>query len=227
VPESFLVGARLLRFLVARVLDGVLSLEEIRGTLSQVVLAYEGLPSVARARVQGLEMQTLLAAVDEIENRSSRLNVHSPKNSEVLDRAGLTRLRIAAEQALSDQDHVIAKVLLRSLAEQKNASVWPFLQLSKLAVEENQFDEAISYAKSAISKRYGIPNAHYIIGYVLYKRKRYFDSIISLENALQLNPDLAPAARLLAYIKISIGCESPGVLDTGRGESPAYHRDIP
>lgn len=220
VPESFLVGARLLRFLVARVLDGALSLEEIRGTLSQVVLAYEGLPSVARARVQGLEMQTLLAAVDEIENRSSRLNVHCPKNSEVLDRAGLTRLRIAAEQALSDQDRVIAKVLLRSLAEQKDASVWPFLQLSKLAVEENQFDEAISYAKSAISKRYGTPNAHYIIGYVEYVRKRYFDSITSLENALQLNPGLTPAARLLAHIKISIGCESLAVLDTGLGESP-------
>ena len=204
VPDSFCVGARLLRFLLARNLDGSVSLEEMKSTFNQVLRAYEGLPLVAKASDQGQEMRTLSAAVDEIENRTVRLNAQEFTFTDAMDRTDLTRLRIAAEQALLEQDYTSAKLFLRTLAKQKLSSVWPLLQLSKLAVEEDDLDGAISYAKAAIIKRYGTPNAHYIIGYVQYKRKQYLESIISLERALQLAPELPSAIQLLAHIKALI-----------------------
>jgi tetratricopeptide (TPR) repeat protein len=201
VPDSFLIGCRLLRFKLAGVLSKSVSLEDIAPMREKVAIAFAKLPESSRSGGLGDEMHSILSIIDEIENQTTRKQFNSSCELDVSGYSDLTRLRVTAEQALEAGDIKTAVKALQELSVHPRSTAWPLIQLAMLYIRSGKMDDALGYAEQAIAKNYGVANAHYIKGYVHFVRQQLFEACESLRVAIFLNPEHQNAERLLEHIR--------------------------
>ena len=77
--------------------------------------------------------------------------------------------------------------------------------------EEGALDRAVEFAGTAQQMSPGMPEAHWVRGFVETQRRRHADAIRHLERALRLNPSYADAYALMGGIKTYTGQPADGV----------------
>ncbi len=77
--------------------------------------------------------------------------------------------------------------------------------------DEAALGRAVEFAATAEQMNPGLPDAHWVLGFVETQRRRHADAIKHLQRALRLNPSYADAYALMGGIKTYIGQPAEGV----------------
>jgi tetratricopeptide (TPR) repeat protein len=132
---------------------------------------------------------------------------------------------------------------------QKQPSAWPPLNLAVSLISLNRLDEATARLHEALSYNPQFPQAHYELGLVLEKERKFEEAIVPLQRAMELDPLYAEPHYTLGRIyqrqgkreaaqeqmedfkklrKESSPLQSPAVNETTpSGGVPLQHRPIP
>ena len=71
---------------------------------------------------------------------------------------------------------------------QEHPSAWPPLNLAVSLISLNRLDEAIARLQEALSYNPKFPQAHYQLGLVLEKERKFEEAIAPLQRAIELDP---------------------------------------
>jgi len=71
---------------------------------------------------------------------------------------------------------------------QKQPSAWPPLNLAVSLISLNRLDEAVTKLQEALSYNRKFPQAHYELGLVLEKERKFEEAIAPLQRAIELDP---------------------------------------
>lgn len=77
--------------------------------------------------------------------------------------------------------------------------------------DEAALDRAVEFAGTAQQMSAGMPEAHWVLGFVQTQRRRHVDAIRHLQRAIALNPSYADAYALLGGIRTYTGQPADGV----------------
>jgi DNA-binding winged helix-turn-helix (wHTH) protein/TolB-like protein len=77
--------------------------------------------------------------------------------------------------------------------------------------DETALGRAVVFAETAGEMSPGMPEAHWVLGFVDTQRRRHSDAITHLQRALRLNPSYADAYALMGGIKTYTGQPAEGV----------------
>jgi tetratricopeptide (TPR) repeat protein len=71
---------------------------------------------------------------------------------------------------------------------QEKPSAWPPLNLAVSLIALNRLDEAVAQLHEALSYNPEFPQAHYQLGLVLEKERKFEEAIAPLQRAMELDP---------------------------------------
>ncbi len=77
--------------------------------------------------------------------------------------------------------------------------------------DEAALDRAVEFAGTAKQMSAGMPEAHWVLGFVQTQRRRHADAIGHLQRAIRLNPSYADAYALMGGIRTYTGQPAEGV----------------
>ncbi|MEN3039993.1 MAG: tetratricopeptide repeat protein [Bacteroidia bacterium] len=133
--------------------------------------AMAGLPGVAKERLNLLR----------IENKSPTLSILRD----------ITQAWIYLKEA----DYEQAKDLFHSILDRAKVDTFPIVYwgLAEIALREESFEEAISYAKQACNLAPQDPQSHTLLGEIYLAQRRYIDGERAYREALQKSPNFPSA----------------------------------